>query len=263
MSNQRKCSIYIDGSSKLHLDNKPGTCAYVVVENEQVLHQKAFRYENTTNNRMELCGLDQALGYIMNNIGRAVDVTIYTDSQYVRKGILEWVDKWKQNGWKTATGKDVLNADLWQPLHHLYHSINNIKLEWCKGHVSSNKFNNIADKLCTEAYTKAVREPEKNLNRSTTPTGNTVENLEWTTGGATEGMKMVVPKVKKERAFDRVKAKITPEKREQLDEEYKIAVQLETANQLLLELYNAILTDTNPEVVIMKMGVYLGKNKLI
>jgi ribonuclease HI len=158
--NNRQLSIFIDVSSKLHLDNQPGTCAYVVVENNAVLHQKAFKYNNTTNNRMELCGLDQALSYIMNNIGRAVHVTIYTDSKYVRQGILEWVDKWKANGWRTAANKEVLNKDLWVGLHRLYHSIDNIKLEWCKGH-ADNKFNNIADKLCSAAYDTTVKEPEK------------------------------------------------------------------------------------------------------
>ena len=152
--------IYIDGSSKLHLPNKPGTCAYVVVSKQEVIHSKAFRYYNTTNNRMEIEGLSQALLYVKNNISPTVQVEIYTDSEYVRKGISEWVKKWKSNGWKTANKSPVLNQDLWEKLDDLYTKMENVHINWCKGH-AGNKFNEEADRLCTEAYKKTVKEPEK------------------------------------------------------------------------------------------------------
>lgn len=160
MKVMKRVVIYTDGSTKLHLPNKPGTCSYVVVSKQEVIHSKAFRYYNTTNNRMEIEGLYQALKYVGNTIGRNVEVVIYTDSTYVRDGLLKWIKNWKNNGWKTSEKKDVLNKDLWIKLDEVYTSMSNVQLEWCKGH-SVNKWNNLADKLCSEAYTKAVREPEK------------------------------------------------------------------------------------------------------
>ena len=66
----------------------------------------------TTNNRMEL----QAVIAALQALKRAVDVRLYTDSQYVRRGILEWLPQWKARGWKTADKKPVKNQDLWQQL---------------------------------------------------------------------------------------------------------------------------------------------------
>jgi hypothetical protein len=69
----------------------------------------------TTNNRMELTAVIEALA----SLKRSCDVTLYTDSEYVRKGITEWIHGWKQRGWKTADKKPVKNADLWQRLDAL------------------------------------------------------------------------------------------------------------------------------------------------
>ena len=69
----------------------------------------------TTNNRMELTAVIQALTVLK----RRCNVIIYTDSEYVRKGITEWIHGWKRNGWKTADRKPVKNADLWIKLDEL------------------------------------------------------------------------------------------------------------------------------------------------
>jgi ribonuclease HI len=83
----------------------------------------------TTNNRMELTAVIEALA----SLKRRCDVTIYTDSEYVRKGITEWIHGWKQRGWKTADRKPVKNADLWQRLDAL-RALHKVDWRWVKGH---------------------------------------------------------------------------------------------------------------------------------
>ena len=97
--------------------------------------------DNTTNNRMELTAAIEALSAL----NRPCELTLYTDSQYVRKGILEWIDGWKARGWKTAAKKPVKNDDLWRALDDQVqrHAINWV---WVKGH-AGNVGNEKADQL--------------------------------------------------------------------------------------------------------------------
>lgn len=83
----------------------------------------------TTNNRMELTAVIEALGALT----RACDVVVYTDSEYVKKGMTEWLDGWKRKGWKTAARKPVKNADLWQQLDDLAAG-QQVEWRWVKGH---------------------------------------------------------------------------------------------------------------------------------
>jgi ribonuclease HI len=83
----------------------------------------------TTNNRMEL----QALIAALQALKRPVDVRLYTDSQYVRRGILEWLPQWKARGWKTADKKPVKNQDLWQLLEAAA-ARHRIDWHWIRGH---------------------------------------------------------------------------------------------------------------------------------
>jgi ribonuclease HI len=84
---------------------------------------------HTTNNRMELMAVIEGL----KSLTRTCTVTVFTDSQYVQKGITEWIHSWKRKGWKTADKKPVKNADLWQALDaaRLGH---NVTWMWVKGH---------------------------------------------------------------------------------------------------------------------------------
>ncbi|MGE5639693.1 MAG: ribonuclease HI [Clostridia bacterium] len=84
---------------------------------------------STTNNRMELMAVIRALEALK----RPSRVRVYTDSQYVQKGISEWVRKWKRNGWKTADKKAVKNDDLWKELDALA-AQHHIGWHWVKGH---------------------------------------------------------------------------------------------------------------------------------
>lgn len=99
----------------------------------------------TTNNRMELTAVIRALEALK----RPVQGKLYTDSQYVRKGVLEWMPNWKARGWKTADKKPVKNQDLWQALDELVPR-HELEWHWVKGH-SGNAGNERVDELANRA----------------------------------------------------------------------------------------------------------------
>ena len=99
----------------------------------------------TTNNRMELTAAIQALAALK----RGCDVVLYTDSQYVRKGILEWLPQWKLRDWRTADKKPVKNVDLWQALEREI-ARHKIEWHWVKGHAGI-PGNERADQLANQA----------------------------------------------------------------------------------------------------------------
>lgn len=98
----------------------------------------------TTNNRMELMAVIQAL----ESLNRECKVKVTSDSQYVLKGINEWMVNWKKRGWKTAAKKPVKNVDLWQRLDKARES-HDIEWAWIKGH-SGHIENEIADELANQ-----------------------------------------------------------------------------------------------------------------
>lgn len=97
--------------------------------------------QDTTNNRMELTAAIEGLKAVTESC--KVDLT--TDSEYVRKGITEWIINWKKRGWKTATKKPVKNADLWQLLDDQTQA-HDVNWHWVKGH-SGHRENEMADQL--------------------------------------------------------------------------------------------------------------------
>jgi ribonuclease HI len=99
----------------------------------------------TTNNRMELLAVIRAL----EALDRPCQVTVVTDSQYVQKGISEWLPGWKRRGWKTAAGKPVKNQDLWQALDAAA-GRHTVKWEWVRGH-NGHAENERADALANQA----------------------------------------------------------------------------------------------------------------
>jgi len=110
--------------------------------------------QETTNNRMELMAAIQAL----ESLTRSCSINLYTDSQYVRKGILEWMVNWKKRGWKTAARKPVKNQDLWVRLDAAIER-HDIEWHWVKGH-SGIEGNEIADCLANEAIDKMMNGTE-------------------------------------------------------------------------------------------------------
>ncbi len=98
----------------------------------------------TTNNRMELRAAIEALA----SLRRRCNVVLTTDSEYVRKGITEWMPNWKKRGWKTASRKPVANADLWRRLDELAAG-HDIDWRWVRGH-TGHRENEIADQLANQ-----------------------------------------------------------------------------------------------------------------
>jgi len=96
---------------------------------------------DTTNNRMELTAAIEGLAALKHRCS----VVVYTDSEYLRRGISEWLEMWKRRGWRTADMKPVKNADLWRRLNDLADS-HRIDWRWVKGH-SGNPGNERADEL--------------------------------------------------------------------------------------------------------------------
>ncbi|MEX1236680.1 MAG: ribonuclease HI [Pseudomonadales bacterium] len=112
--------------------------------------------QNTTNNRMELTAAIEGLAALSRNC----KVVLTTDSQYVRKGITEWISNWKQRGWKTANRQPVKNADLWQRLDELARQ-HNIEWHWVKGH-SGHADNERADELANRGIDQLLGVSGKN-----------------------------------------------------------------------------------------------------
>jgi ribonuclease HI len=106
---------------------------------------------DTTNNRMELMAATEAL----NALTRTCKVNLYTDSEYVRKGITEWIHRWKANGWRTAAKAPVKNADLWQALDAACER-HDVAWHWVKGH-AGHPGNERADELAREGMTPFLK----------------------------------------------------------------------------------------------------------
>ena len=133
-----KVVMYTDGACK----GNPGPGGWgVLLRYSDACKTMHGGEAQTTNNRMELMAAIQGLRALK----RECEVELYTDSQYVRKGITEWMAGWKRNGWKNSAKKPVKNADLWQELdaEAARHKVN---WHWVKGH-SGHPDNELADEL--------------------------------------------------------------------------------------------------------------------
>ncbi|MBL0869742.1 MAG: ribonuclease HI [Phycisphaerales bacterium] len=99
----------------------------------------------TTNNKMELLAVIKGLSAL----SRPSNVELFSDSQYVLKGLSEWIDSWKKRGWKTASKSPVKNQDLWQTLDEL-RAKHNLKFHWVRGHAGHPE-NEECDRMAVEA----------------------------------------------------------------------------------------------------------------
>ena len=134
-----KFKIYTDGACS----GNPGKGGWAAIILDSDLNQSSISgsESNTTNNRMELLAAIMAL----NKIKKKSDITIFTDSKYVKDGITDWIKKWKLNSWKSSNKKPVKNKDLWIKLDNacLKHKVT---WKWVKAH-AGNKYNNLVDEL--------------------------------------------------------------------------------------------------------------------
>jgi ribonuclease HI len=143
-----KVDIYTDGGC----DPNPGPGGWGAVLIAG-LHTKELSgaEPDTTNNRMELTAAIEAL----RELKRSCAVTLYTDSQYLRRGITEWLPQWQANDWRKANGRPVENVDLWQELAAEAER-HQIEWHWVRGH-RGNPLNERADELATEARRQMLR----------------------------------------------------------------------------------------------------------
>ena len=135
-------TIYTDGSCLTNPGN--GGWAAIINENNQI-KKISGNEKNTTNNRMELLAPIKAL----QGIKTGSKIKVYTDSQYVKNGITEWINIWLSNNWKTSKKEDVKNKDLWIELYNLTKSFD-IQWIWVKAH-DGNSLNEEVDLLAKRA----------------------------------------------------------------------------------------------------------------
>ncbi len=133
-----RVDIFTDGACR----GNPGPGGWGAVMRFKGKEKQLYGGEpETTNNRMELKAVIKAL----EELTRPAEVRVTTDSQYVKKGISEWIHNWKRNGWRTAAKKPVKNSDLWRELDELV-ARHDVVWEWVKGH-SGHPENELADDL--------------------------------------------------------------------------------------------------------------------
>jgi len=126
----------------------PGAWAFVIRSGPEKLERSGFE-PLTTNNRMELTAVRRALEELASHPQwKESAVTITTDSQYVQKGITDWIHTWVKNGWKTSAKKPVKNAELWTALWKLSRE-RAVEWNWVMGH-SGDRWNEVCDRLVQE-----------------------------------------------------------------------------------------------------------------
>jgi ribonuclease HI len=134
-------SIYTDGACQGNPG--PGGWGVVVCYQDDAIHEIGGGDAATTNNRMEMQAAIAALKFF-HDANSQDSITLYTDSEYLKNGITQWIRGWKQKGWKTSTGKPVLNQDLWETLDKL--NSRQIHWEYVRGH-AGNIHNERCDKI--------------------------------------------------------------------------------------------------------------------
>jgi len=143
-----KVEIFTDGACR----GNPGPGGWGAILRYGKHEKKLYGAESeTTNNRMELTAAIRALEVLK----QRCEVSLTTDSQYVRKGITEWMHSWKKKSWRTSNNKPVKNVDLWQELDQLVRQ-HTVEWHWVKGH-SGHTENEIADELANRAIDEYLK----------------------------------------------------------------------------------------------------------
>ena len=138
-----KYKIYTDGACSGNPG--PGGWAVIILMNNEIKEMFSGSEKNTTNNQMELLAPIKAI----QKFKKKSEISIFTDSTYVKDGMTTWIKQWEKNGWKTASKKPVKNKELWKKLKNLS-SKHSIKWIWVKGH-AQDKYNNLVDELAQGA----------------------------------------------------------------------------------------------------------------
>jgi ribonuclease HI len=141
-------TIYTDGGC--HGNPGPGAWAFVISgEDGHALLEKTGREADTTNNRMELTAVIEALRAGRELLLKGGKLSVYTDSRYVKNGITDWIRRWKVNGWLSSGKKPVKNRELWETLDKLAGELAP-EWRWVRGH-NGNPLNERCDSLVQKA----------------------------------------------------------------------------------------------------------------
>ena len=157
---QHTTVVFTDGAAKGN-PGPGGWGAIIVTPDGNVTELGSRAAGTTTNNRMELTGAAMALAQLR---GAPGPIAVYTDSTYVIQGIRGWIFGWRQRGWKTAAGGDVLNRDLWEQLDELVRARGKGAIEWhyVRGHAGipgNERVDEIADGLAQGRQVTLYRGP--------------------------------------------------------------------------------------------------------
>lgn len=127
-----------------------GKSSFIILNRGILTYENTVQINNTTNNRVEMQAIINALNYLIDNNLQDLRILIRSDSQYCVNGFNKWSIKWKELGWKQAAErvKPVINDDLWIALDSFKSKFKKLKLIWVKGH-SGDKWNDYVDSLCT------------------------------------------------------------------------------------------------------------------
>lgn len=143
-----KVDIFTDGGCSGNPG--PGGWAYVMVSDGNLMSYSSGGEALTTNNKMELTAVIRAIEDT--SVMGVSEMSISTDSQYVKNGITTWIFNWKKNGWKTSSKDPVKNRELWEQLDKL-NAANKIRWIWVKGHAGI-KYNEMCDSLVRKEMEK-------------------------------------------------------------------------------------------------------------
>lgn len=135
--------IYTDGGCTGNPG--PGGWAAIIIAPKREPYEISGGGASTTNNRMELTAVINALELVVRDFPHGRPIEVITDSRYVQRGISEWMSRWVSKGWKTSAGKPVKNRDLWLRLERISRELD-IDWKWVKGH-SGNMWNERCDEL--------------------------------------------------------------------------------------------------------------------
>lgn len=144
----------------------------LVKEDGEILKLYNHTFKNVTNNQMELLGFIKPIIEIMNSYKKdnspKIEIHVVSDSQYLIKGITEWMPNWKKKGWKNSSNKIIENIEMWKIIDTIINDDTfNFTFEWVKGHtknpekLSNEYFNNICDKLANKSIDKFLENGSK------------------------------------------------------------------------------------------------------